>query len=126
MKKWRIIIIIIAILIGIFFSYNLSSPEITSFDKCVTQGNPVMESYPRQCRANGKTFVEDIIDSSENTKCLPKQREVDFCTEIYQPVCATVNIQCVTTPCDPIKETFANSCKACINSLASDYSKGEC
>ncbi len=33
---------------------------INSFDECVAAGNPVMESYPRQCRADGKTFVEKI------------------------------------------------------------------
>ena len=60
------------------------------------------------------------------TKCLPEQRGIDACVEIYQPVCATVNVQCVTTPCDPVQETFANSCKACINSLVSSYTKGEC
>ncbi len=60
------------------------------------------------------------------TECLPEQRGVDACIEIYQPVCATVNVQCVTTPCDPVQETFANSCKACMNSLVSTYTKGEC
>ncbi len=60
------------------------------------------------------------------TECLPEQRVVDACIEIYQPVCATVKVQCVTTPCDPVQETFANSCKACKNSLVSTYTKGEC
>ncbi len=60
------------------------------------------------------------------TECLPEQRNVDGCIEIYQPVCASVNVQCVTTPCDPVQETFANSCKACVNSLVSSYTNGEC
>jgi len=60
------------------------------------------------------------------TECLLEQRDVDACIEIYQPVCATINVQCVTTPCDPEQETYANSCKACINSLVSTYTKGEC
>jgi hypothetical protein len=34
--------------------------EINNFEDCVAAGNPVMESYPRQCRANEETFVEDI------------------------------------------------------------------
>jgi len=33
---------------------------ITSFEECVAAGNPVMESYPRQCNANGKNFVEEV------------------------------------------------------------------
>ncbi len=60
------------------------------------------------------------------TECLPEQRNVDACIEIYQPVCASVNVQCVTTPCDPVQETYANSCKACMKSLVSSYTKGEC
>jgi len=36
--------------------------SITNFEECVAAGNPVMESYPRQCRANDQTFVEEIND----------------------------------------------------------------
>lgn len=40
---------------------------IDSFEECVEAGNPVMESYPRQCRTlDGKHFVESV---SEQTKC---------------------------------------------------------
>jgi glucose/arabinose dehydrogenase len=40
--------------------------EINSFEGCVTAGNPVMESYPRQCRtADGQTFVEEIQISEQ-------------------------------------------------------------
>ena len=35
-------------------------PPINSFEDCINAGNPAMESYPRQCRAAGKTFVEEI------------------------------------------------------------------
>ena len=34
--------------------------EIKDFEQCVAAGNPVMESYPRQCTANNQTFVEEI------------------------------------------------------------------
>jgi eight-cysteine-cluster-containing protein len=34
---------------------------ITNFEECAAAGNAVMESYPRQCRANGQTFTE-IVD----------------------------------------------------------------
>lgn len=36
--------------------------RITSFEECVAAGNPVMESYPRQCRADGALFVEEITN----------------------------------------------------------------
>lgn len=39
---------------------NPANAEVTSFEECVAAGNPVMESYPRQCRADGVLFVEQI------------------------------------------------------------------
>lgn len=39
---------------------------ITNFEECVSAGNPVMESYPRQCRdAGGRLFTEDISSDYE-------------------------------------------------------------
>lgn len=60
------------------------------------------------------------------TECLQEQRNVDACIEIYKPVCGKVNVQCITTPCNPIEETFPNSCNACKNSLVDTYKEGEC
>jgi len=34
--------------------------KITSFEECAAAGYPIMESYPRQCRAGGQTFVEAV------------------------------------------------------------------
>ena len=58
--------------------------------------------------------------------CKPEQRNVDGCIEIYQPVCGQVQVQCITTPCDPVKETYENSCKACVNPNVLSYTEGEC
>jgi len=56
------------LLVGIFFLYlgfnNIQRNSVTSFEQCVEAGNPVMESYPRQCAMDGKTFVESIDYSS--------------------------------------------------------------
>jgi len=89
-----------------------------------------------QRRTNSRNTTTDHVDDLlvslrappelAVTECLPEQRNVDACIEIYQPVCATVNVQCVTTPCDPVQETFSNSCKACTNPLVSSYTNGEC
>ena len=39
---------------------------IENFDDCAAAGNPVMESYPEQCRTeDGRTFVRDIGDEME-------------------------------------------------------------
>ncbi len=32
------------------------------------------------------------------------------CTKEYNPVCALTQIQCITTPCDPVQETYGNTC----------------
>lgn len=41
---------------------STSGQAITNFEECIAAGNPAIESYPRQCRANGQTFVE-VIDA---------------------------------------------------------------
>ncbi len=33
---------------------------ITNFEECMIAGNPIMESFPRQCAANGVTYTEEI------------------------------------------------------------------
>ena len=96
---------------------------ITNFEECAASGNPIMESYPRQCRANGQTFAERI---SETFLCTQEQRDVEVCAQIYVPVCATVQIQCIKAPCNPIQQTFSNACEACKNSLVEKYTQGAC
>lgn len=49
----------IIVLVGAIILTNIPK-KITNFEECVAAGNPVMESYPRQCKANDQTFVEDI------------------------------------------------------------------
>jgi hypothetical protein len=39
---------------------NNDNSLVLTFEDCVDAGNPVMESYPRQCRHNGDLFVENI------------------------------------------------------------------
>lgn len=36
----------------------------------------------------------------------------DACTEQYDPVCAQIQVQCITAPCDPVQETYSNECYA--------------
>lgn len=48
------------------------------------------------------------------------------CADIYEPVCATLEVQCITEPCDPIKQTVNNSCEVCkLNNLVS-FTSGAC
>ena len=58
--------------------------------------------------------------------CTLDSRNAELCTEIYQPVCGYVQVECITTPCDPVPETFSNSCFACMNERTQYYVDGEC
>ena len=45
---------------------NPIESSIESFEDCVEAGNPVMESYPRQCKtSDGRNFVEEIDSQIE-------------------------------------------------------------
>lgn len=58
MKRTILFIIVMLLVAG---CANVSEDRITNFKECIAAGNPVMESYPRQCRAGDKTFVEEIV-----------------------------------------------------------------
>lgn len=53
-----IVIVVALIAVGIFAWSTGRNKEqsINSFAECVAAGNPVMESYPERCAANGKTW----------------------------------------------------------------------
>jgi len=134
-RKWLLIILIIIILIltvrlitqendyicvdGDWVKHGASNAEkptgycvdgkVNNFKECIAKGNPVMESYPRQCINNNQTFTE-IIENFCSTKELG-----GICMTLYDPVCGY-----------PIKETFSNSCFACQNQEVVYWIQGEC
>jgi hypothetical protein len=66
-----VVVIAVAILFAIWMTEQATAPSIepedpsseanvTNFLECEAAGNPVMESYPRQCRHGDETFTEDI------------------------------------------------------------------
>ena len=64
------VLIILAIAVYFFMQQQSVVPEevshASSFEECVQEGNPVMESYPRQCNTkDGKNFVEYIGNGLE-------------------------------------------------------------
>ena len=63
------LVIIFLIAVGIFFFIKLSEQhklsKINSFEECKAAGFPIIESYPPQCRANNKTFSQDIGNELE-------------------------------------------------------------
>ncbi len=66
------------------------------------------------------------VEDDDPITCLPDSRDADVCAEIYAPVCGLVQVQCITTPCDPVLETFGNSCSACSNANVISYTDGAC
>ncbi len=78
-KKWILFGVVLAIVILGIGSLTLSQSksnnanilskkakgktDVNNFETCAKAGNPIMESYPRQCSANDKNFTEIIKPS---------------------------------------------------------------
>ncbi len=117
----RYILPMMVLLLIAFITYQTFEIQVHDFESCVEKTGTVMESYPRQCIYSGITYIEDI-----SVLCTEEQRDAQFCTADYAPVCATVLVQCITEPCDRVQQTFSNSCGACSNRLVGSYVPGEC
>ena len=75
--KWLIIFvggaIVLSFIISLIAAFKLTSDfkdivnkiKPVDFETCAALGNPVMESYPRQCRADGQTFTENVGNEVE-------------------------------------------------------------
>ncbi len=76
-----LIITVIALIglasIVIILTNNFKGSVITNFEECIAAGNPAMESYPRQCMANGQTFVEIIDDAWRLDRMVLMQHEFE-------------------------------------------------
>lgn len=49
-----------AILAGVVLLMRAySAHSIQTFDECQAAGYPIMESYPEQCMADGRVFIND-------------------------------------------------------------------
>jgi hypothetical protein len=72
-----------------------------------------------RCPGEPTTSPADIV-------CTQEQKDNDVCIEIYAPVCAQVQVECVTAPCNPVPQTFPNSCFACSEDRVISYVDGSC
>ncbi len=68
MKKVWIIVVTFAVVLGAGFLFLNKEPEavVANFKECVDAGNPIMESYPRQCKHGDTVFTEVILNTFED------------------------------------------------------------
>ena len=144
-----IIIILVVALIALYY-YIGQVKKIDNFEKCAAAGNPIMESYPRQCMYEGETFVEEIEASIGGERdehgCLGPAgysynetlggcvREWEQPGEVYCTIQSREADACIALY-EPVcgynieideSKTYSNSCSACMNSDVDYWLDGEC
>lgn len=75
---------------------------------------------------NGEQPNAPIVINDDPILCSDESRLAEACIEIYAPVCGLTKVECVTEPCEPVPETYSNSCFACQNERVVSYTEGEC
>jgi len=51
-------------------STSFVTESVVDFESCVKAGNPIMESYPRRCNAEGKSFTEIIVEPTASSSAM--------------------------------------------------------
>ncbi len=90
---------------------GLSALCIQATDECSNMCNraPWQDSWA--CTKMACVTKQDAV-------CLATTNDEDMsevptmCTMQYEPVCGEKQVQCITTPCDPIRSTYGNACMA--------------
>lgn len=65
-----IITALIIIVVGVIWKFRkmeVPAVAVTNFEECAAAGNPIMESYPRQCRHGNQSFTENIGNELEKS-----------------------------------------------------------
>ncbi len=76
-KKIALILGVVLIALAVVFLFPGKKDTVTSFEECVAAGYPVMESQPRQCRAESTLFIEGLpqtaigVDQVRNLNVAP-------------------------------------------------------
>lgn len=75
------IIIDVIIIVGLYFFVSAQQTSqiqsIKDFESCAKAGFPIAESYPRQCHAGGKVFVEKVTSPTPELTCIPRPACLD-------------------------------------------------
>jgi hypothetical protein len=125
----------------------IATPADTPVENGDSQDMPVVPPVPTQpmaCTQEAKICPDGSAVGRSGPECAfapcPSEQKPDTrtvhectvsernraCTREYRPVCALVSVQCVTTPCPPVPETFGNGCSACAQSNVLSYTDGAC
>ncbi len=104
-KKNTVITMMVIILIAaaFFLAYLInrkSVSEVSNFEQCAKLGFPIMESYPRQCRAGDKIFVEDINankPANNNKNIASPDCKISGCSG---QLCVDKNAEDIITTCE--------------------------
>lgn len=74
-NNWIPIIVVAIVILGVGLGafYARDAKGISNFEECAAAGFPIMESFPRQCSAEGKTFVETIAPQEANIRVTSPQ-----------------------------------------------------
>jgi len=59
------------------------------------------------CNSNSTPLKNEILETIDEVVV-----ENDTCDKNSGPVCGEIQIQCITTPCNPVQETLKNECEA--------------
>lgn len=69
MKKIILVVGLVVLIVGVAVVWKFQKTEapalVSSFEECAAAGNPIMESYPRQCRNGEQSFTENIGNELE-------------------------------------------------------------
>lgn len=102
--------------------FNMTSTQLTSMIKrgttlyqvqCPVASAPTCTPvFAAYCANNNQTKTYDLCqprpsDFAYTGQCTQPQA----CTLNYQPVCGAKQVQCITTPCDPVPQTYGNRCQ---------------
>ena len=78
------------------------------------------------CSPTSNEVSNCASDGAGGEQFNPNKHVIKPCTREYVPVCGEVQIECITTPCEPLKQTFPNACVLGNNKNATFLYKGKC
>jgi hypothetical protein len=101
----------------IFQEIEVPETTITSFEECVALGNPILESYPEQCIADGEVFVRELTSEEKDRLDEQFQKETGdefdevFCEDLCgDGICQEIVCMAVGCPCPETPESCPEDC----------------